>query len=95
MFIPFLLLKRGSVGGGGVGWGGAWEGRGSSLVIQWLGLCISTAEGMGSIPLQGTKIPLVTWCGQKKKNERKKSGSVAKINSTQDTSIESQLCAKQ
>ena len=57
MFIPFLLLKRGSVGGGGVGWG-AWEGRGSSLVIQWLGLCISTAEGMGSIPVQGTKIPL-------------------------------------
>ena len=72
MFIPFLLLKRGSVGGGGVGWGGAWEGRGSSLVIQWLGLCISTAEGMGSIPLQGTKIPLVTWCGQKKKKMKER-----------------------
>ena len=75
--------------------GGAWEGQGSFLVVQWLGLCISTAEGMGSIPVQGTKIPLVTWCGQKKIKEIKKSGSVAKINSAQDTSIESQLCAKQ
>ena len=64
MFIPFLLLKRGSVGGG------CMEGQGSSLVIQWLGLCIPTAEGMGSIPGQGTKIPLVTWYGQKRK-ERK------------------------
>ena len=51
--------------------GGAWEGQGSFLVVQWLGLCISTAEGMGSIPVQGTKIPLVTWCGQKK-NKRNK-----------------------
>ena len=26
-------------------------------MVQWLGLCISTAGGMGSIPGQGTKIP--------------------------------------
>ena len=30
---------------------------GTSLVVQWLGLCTSTAEGVGSIPGQGTKIP--------------------------------------
>ena len=27
-----------------------------SLAVQWLGLCTSTAEGMGLIPGQGTKI---------------------------------------
>ena len=27
------------------------------LVVQWLGLCTSTAEGLGSIPDLGTKIP--------------------------------------
>ena len=32
-------------------------------VVQWLGLCISTA---GSIPDQGTKIPQAAWCSQKK-----------------------------
>ena len=30
---------------------------GSSLVVQWLGLCVFTALGAGSIPRQGTKIP--------------------------------------
>ena len=29
----------------------------NSLVVQWLGLCAVTAEGLGSIPGQGTKIP--------------------------------------
>ena len=29
---------------------------GDFLVVQWLGLCIFTAEGVGSIPGQGTKI---------------------------------------
>ena len=29
---------------------------GNSLVVQWLGLCISTAEDKGSIPGQKTKI---------------------------------------
>ena len=28
---------------------------GTSLVVQWLRLCASTAEGMGSIPGQGIK----------------------------------------
>ena len=29
----------------------------TSLAVQWLGLSISTAGGMGLIPGQGTKIP--------------------------------------
>ena len=44
----------------------------NSLVVQWLGLCAFTAEGLGSIPGQGTKIPQATWHSQriKKKNRR-------------------------
>ena len=40
---------------------------GNSLVVQWLGLLAFTAEGTGSIPGQGTKIPQDAWHGQKKK----------------------------
>ena len=49
---------------------------GTSLAVQWLGLCASVAGGMGSIPGQGTKIPHATRYGQKKKKkeERKKQG---------------------
>ena len=39
--------------------------RGTSLVIQWLRLCASTAGGAGSIPGQGTDILHAAWCGQK------------------------------
>ena len=38
--------------------------RGTSLAVQWLGLCASTAGGTGSIPGQGTK---------KKKKEKESS----------------------
>ena len=38
-------------------------------MIQWLGLGAFTAEGPGSIPGQGTKIPQATWRGQKKKRQ--------------------------
>ena len=38
-------------------------------MIQWLGLHIFTATGVGSIPDRGTKIPHASQCGQKKKNE--------------------------
>ncbi len=31
--------------------------KGTSLAVQWLGLCAFTAEGLGSIPGQGTKTP--------------------------------------
>ena len=37
------------------------------LVVQWLGLCTSTAERLGSIPVERTKILPVTWPGKKKK----------------------------
>ena len=43
---------------------------GNSLAVQWLGLRALTAEGLGSIPGQGTKIPQVTWCGQKRKKKK-------------------------
>ena len=42
---------------------------GTSLVVQWLGLCASTTRGKGLIPGQGTKIPQATRSGQKKKKK--------------------------
>ena len=39
------------------------------LVVQWLGLHISNAGGMGFIPGWGTKIPHV-WCSQKSLKKR-------------------------
>ena len=44
---------------------------GSSLVVQWLRHCASTAEGAGSIPAMRIKIPHV-WPKKKKLVERKK-----------------------
>ena len=44
----------------------------TSLVVQWLRLCASTAGGLGLIPGQGTKIPHATWHNQKKKNKKTK-----------------------
>ena len=41
---------------------------GTSLEVQWLGLSSFTAEGTGSVPAWGTKIPHAMPCGQKKKN---------------------------
>ena len=43
-----------------------WKG-GNSPALQWLGLCAFTAEGMGSIPGRGTKIPQDMHQGQKLK----------------------------
>ena len=40
---------------------------GNSLAVQWLGLCTSTAGGMGLIPGWGNKILPATWHGQEKK----------------------------
>ena len=40
---------------------------GNSLVVQWLILCPLIAEGRGSIPVQGTKIPQDARHGQKTK----------------------------
>ena len=43
---------------------------GTSLAVQWLRLCPSTAGGPGSISGGGTKIPHASWHGQKKKKKR-------------------------
>ena len=43
---------------------------GSSLVVQWLGLCASTAGGSGLIPDRGTEILQATQCGHKRKNKK-------------------------
>ena len=42
-----------------------WGIVGTSLEAQWLGVHALTAEGLGSIPSWGTKIPQATWCSQK------------------------------
>ena len=39
----------------------------TSLVVQWLRLCASTAGGTGSVPAWGTKIPHAVQYGQEKK----------------------------
>ena len=41
------------------------------MVIQWLGLGVSNAEGAGSIPGQGTKIPRAIWHSQNTKKKKK------------------------
>ena len=43
------------------------ECSGNSLMVQLLGLHALTAEGLGSISGQGTKIPQATRYGQKEK----------------------------
>ena len=43
---------------------------GTSLVVQWLGLCAFIAEGLGSIPGWGTKIPQAVQCGKKKEKNK-------------------------
>ena len=42
----------------------------TSLVVQWLRLCASTAGGMGLIPGRGTKIPHAVLHSRKKKRAR-------------------------
>lgn len=39
--------------------------HGNSLLVHWLGLYGLTAEGPGSFPGWGIKIPQVEWHGQK------------------------------
>ena len=41
-------------------------------MVQWLGLCTSTARGPASIPDWGTKMPRATLMAKEKKKERKK-----------------------
>ena len=43
---------------------------GNSLEVQWLGLCTLSAEGLGSFPGRGTKIPQATRRGQKQQEQQ-------------------------
>ena len=43
-------------------------------MVQWLGLCASTAGGTGSIPGWGSKILHAAWHGQKNKRKKKRNG---------------------
>ena len=43
---------------------------GKSLAVQWLGLHALTADGLDSIPGQGTKIPQAVQCRRKKKKKK-------------------------
>ena len=45
------------------------ESLGTSLVVQWLSLCASTAGGVSLIPLWGTKIPHAKGATKKKKGK--------------------------
>ena len=52
----------------------------TSLPVQWLGLCASTAGGTGSIPGVGTKILHATWSIQKQnKNKKGRKASASQI----------------
>ena len=57
-----------------------WKAQGNSLAVQWLGLCAFTAEGLGSVPGQETKIPQAdcppapSQKKRKEKNEKHKQG---------------------
>ena len=42
---------------------------GTSLAVQWLEVFPFTAEGVGSIPGQGTKIPQAAHAAKKKKKK--------------------------
>ena len=46
------------------------EEQSNSLVVQWLGLYAFTAEGLGSVPGQGTKDPICHMVWPKQINER-------------------------
>ena len=46
------------------------------MVVQWLGLYTSTAEGVGSIPGWGTKIPRAVGSQKKKKKKERKKAYV-------------------
>ena len=54
---------------------------GNSLAVQWLGLHVFTAEGAGSVPGWGIKIPQAAWWPkrEKKKKKRKKSATFPKF----------------
>ena len=52
--------------------GGEYEEKllGTSLEVQWLRVCTSTAEGVGSVPGQGIEILHATRCTKRKKKKK-------------------------
>ena len=65
---------------------------GNSLVVQWLGLCASTAGGMGSIPDRRTEIPQAAQHGQKKKKKKKSKDKVYICGRVQSVWLEQKMC---
>ena len=69
--VPALVVHLPSCGGGGAGdtarnKHGLESWAGTSLAVQWLRLRASSARCVGSIPVQGAKIPSAAGHGQKK-----------------------------
>ena len=54
---------------------------GTSLVVQWLRLCASTAGGAGLIPGQGSRIPYAVQCGPKINKSKENLTSFSPTNS--------------
>ena len=66
----YLAIRRDALDIKGLMLSGKKQSPGTSMVVEWWELCTSTAEGMGSIPGQRTKIPqALTW---PKKNQSPK-----------------------
>ena len=59
---------------------------GNSLAVQWLGLHAFTAEGEGSIPGWGTRVPKAAWCRKKKKPKHNKGQKTKTRQNTQTVS---------
>ena len=66
---------------------------GNSLAVQWLGLSAFIAEGPGSSPSWGMKIPQALRHSQKKKEKKKKGESV--IQKNQRTPVKTRSCHNQ
>ena len=79
-WIPKILpphhTKLCTLAGSASDWMSRNRGGGTSLAVQWLRLCASTAGGMGSIPGvipgRGTKTPKPHSVAKKKKQKEKK-----------------------
>ena len=72
---------------------------GTSLVVQWLIVCSSSAEGTGLIPGRGPKIPHAAWHGKRRqkdqiwsriqsvKSDRNSSYSIVKLEGIWNTTL--------
>ena len=67
---------------------------GNSLAVQWLRLLVLTAEGLGSIRGQGTKISQTVRCGQKtnKQTKPKKTMLLSEKNKRKNETRQNNLC---